>query len=93
MGVSNQFQLTQNACFDELIPNGGDELIPIGVDELIPMDVSVLFSPSNLSAVYRIVERLRDCVEIVPLNKEIKKLQKVSIYRPCKKYTFCKVCI
>jgi hypothetical protein len=44
MGVSNQFQLTQNACFDELIPNGGDELIPIGVDKLIPMDVSDLFS-------------------------------------------------
>jgi hypothetical protein len=36
MGMSNQFQLTQNACFDELIP--------IGVDELIPMDVSDLFS-------------------------------------------------
>jgi hypothetical protein len=34
--MSNQFQLTQNACFDELIP--------IGVDELIPMDVSDLFS-------------------------------------------------
>jgi hypothetical protein len=48
MGVSNQFQLTQNACFDELIPNGGDELIPIGVDELIPMDVSDLFSRPNL---------------------------------------------
>jgi hypothetical protein len=44
MGVSIQFQLTQNACFDELIPIGVDELIPIGVDELIPMDVSVLFS-------------------------------------------------
>jgi hypothetical protein len=44
MGVSNHFQLTQNACFDELIPIGVDELIPIGVDELIPMDVSDLFS-------------------------------------------------
>jgi cell shape-determining protein MreD len=42
--MSNQFQLTQNACFDELIPIGVDELIPIGVDELIPMDVSDLFS-------------------------------------------------
>jgi hypothetical protein len=51
MGVSNQFQLTQNACFDELIPIVVDKLIPIGVDELIPMDVSVLFSrPLPLAA-------------------------------------------
>jgi hypothetical protein len=53
MGVSNHFQLTQNACFDELIPIGVDELIPIGVDELIPMDVSDLFSrPFNMPTIF-----------------------------------------
>jgi hypothetical protein len=59
MGVSNHFQLTQNACFDELIPIGVDELIPIGVDELIPMDVSDLFSrPINSTILYTLYIKL-----------------------------------